>query len=317
MTNTKKNQKKMDALVASLMPDSDKKMGAIAGVSLLVALAICFWAAAYERLIEDVIFEPSAKDELKATINMVEKKEEKKVEQKQKKKTDNITRKRAGRGGKSKGRGRPHAPKDMGVLKTLTAMTHNASADVYDLMNNQKFAHDIDKVLSNTNGLKTTGITRIGGRSGKVDGAFNEGIASGGSGGIGGAFDDIFGGAAGKISTKALKGHFKEPSPTDIEMGGGNGTRSATEILKVVRNRTPGLRHVYNKYLKKKPGFQGKVTLKFTIAPGGEIISIAIASSTTGYAEFDNEIKNTVSRWTFKKIKAGNTTVTIPFTFTE
>ena len=87
--------------------------------------------------------------------------------------------------------------------------------------------------------------------------------------------------------------------------------------MKVVRQRTPGLRHIYNKFLKKKPGFQGKVTLKFTIAPGGEVISISIASSTTGYGEFDSSIKNAVGNWTFSKVKSGNTTVTIPFTFTE
>ena len=87
--------------------------------------------------------------------------------------------------------------------------------------------------------------------------------------------------------------------------------------MKVVRQRTPGLRHIYNKFLKKKPGFQGKVTLKFTIAPGGEVISISIASSTTGYGEFDAQIKGAVSNWTFSKVKSGNTTVTIPFTFSE
>ena len=87
--------------------------------------------------------------------------------------------------------------------------------------------------------------------------------------------------------------------------------------MKVVRQRTPGLRHIYNKYLKKQPGFAGKVTLRFTIAPGGDIISISIASSTTGYGEFDNAVKNTVKRWTFSKVKSGNTTVTIPFTFSE
>jgi TonB family protein len=103
----------------------------------------------------------------------------------------------------------------------------------------------------------------------------------------------------------------------DIDMGAGGGSRSAADIMKVVRQRTPGLRHIYNKMLKKKPGFQGKVTLKFTIAPGGEIISISIASSTTGFGEFDSEIKNAVSRWTFSKVKSGNTTVTIPFTFSE
>jgi TonB family protein len=84
-----------------------------------------------------------------------------------------------------------------------------------------------------------------------------------------------------------------------------------------VRQRTPGLRHIYNKHLKKNPGFQGKITLRFTIAPGGEIISMSLVSSTTQYSVFDNEIKDAVRRWTFSKVKSGNTTVTIPFTFTE
>ena len=44
---------------------------------------------------------------------------------------------------------------------------------------------------------------------------------------------------------------------------------------------------------------------------------ISIASSTTGYGEFDGEVKNAVSRWKFSKVKSGNTTVTIPFTFSE
>jgi len=69
--------------------------------------------------------------------------------------------------------------------------------------------------------------------------------------------------------------------------------------------------------LKQKPGFNGKVTLKFTIAPSGDIISIDIVSSTTGYSEFDNAIKDMVSKWKWKAIKSGNTTPTIPFSFTE
>jgi len=87
--------------------------------------------------------------------------------------------------------------------------------------------------------------------------------------------------------------------------------------MKVVRQRTPGLRHIYNKFLKKKPGFLGKVTLEFTIAPDGGITSIKKVSSTTGYGEFDDEIKSAVSRWKFGKIKSGKNTVTIPFTFVE
>ena len=126
----------------------------------------------------------------------------------------------------------------------------------------------------------------------------------------------LFGGGGGGISTKA-KGNIRIPSASDIDMGAGGGSRSVADIMKVLRQRTPGLRHIYNKFLKKKPGFQGKVTLKFTIAPEGEIISISIASSTTGYGEFDNEVKTAVGRWKFNKVNAGNTTITVPFTFSE
>lgn len=313
----KPNKQKKDGFIESLMPDSDKKMGSIAGLSVLVALSLCFLASTYERMIDNVIFEPSEAEKLTASITVLEKKEEKKNPQvEEKKKLPDVKRKHQGGGGKPKGQGNPREEIKRGVLRELAALTHNASAEAYTLMN-EKLAKDVDKILKNINGLQTTGKTKIGAPRGKVNGGFNEGIAAGGSGGLGGAFDDLFGGSAGKISTKSMKGHFKAPSVRDIDMGSGPSSRSASDIMKVVRNRTPGLRHIYNKFLKKNPGFQGKVTLRFTIAPGGEVISIAIVSSTTGYAEFDNDVKNAVSRWTFSKVKAGNTTVTIPFTFTE
>ena len=310
----KKNTPEMDPLVASLMPESDKKMGAIAGISLVVALAICLWASMYEQVVDEVVFDDSAAADLTASMTIDEKKEEKKEEKK--KEEPKKPRKKAGGGGKPRGKGQPNAPQTRGVLKLLTAQTKNASAGAYDLMKNQKFSKDIDKVLKDVAGLQTTGKTVLGGRRGKADGGFNEGYAEGGSGGIGDGLAGLLGGGGGGIATKA-KGSIKTPSERDIDMGAGGGSRSAADIMKVVRQRTPGLRHIYNKFLKKKPGFQGKVTLKFTIAPGGEIISISIASSTTGYGEFDGEVKNAVSRWKFSKVKSGNTTVTIPFTFSE
>ena len=310
----KKNTPAVDPLVASLMPESDKKMGAIAGISLVVALAICLWASMYEQVVDEVVFDDSAAADLTASMTIDEKKEEKKEEKK--KEEPKKPRKKAGGGGKPRGKGQPNAPQTRGVLKLLTAQTKNASAGAYDLMKNQKFSKDIDKVLKDVAGLQTTGKTVLGGRRGKADGGFNEGYAEGGSGGIGDGLAGLLGGGGGGIATKA-KGSIKTPSERDIDMGAGGGSRSAADIMKVVRQRTPGLRHIYNKFLKKKPGFQGKVTLKFTIAPGGEIISISLASSTTGYGEFDGEVKNAVSRWKFSKVKSGNTTVTIPFTFSE
>ena len=134
--------------------------------------------------------------------------------------------------------------------------------------------------------------------------------------GIGDGLAGLYGGFGGGIATKA-KGNIRTPSAQDIEINSGGGSRSAADIMKVVRQRTPGLRHIYNKFLKLKPEFNGKIVLKFTVAPGGNVISISVVSSTTGYGEFDAQIKGAVSNWTFNKVKSGNTTMTIPFTFSE
>ena len=144
----------------------------------------------------------------------------------------------------------------------------------------------------------------------------DEEYAEGGSSGYGDGLAGLFGGGGGGISTKT-KCTIKTPSAQDVDVKSQHGSRSVADIMKVVRQRSPGLRHIYNKFLKEKAGFEGKVVLKFTIAPGGEVISISIVSSTTGFGEFDAAIKSAVQNWPFSKVKEGNTTVTIPFTFSE
>jgi TonB family protein len=96
------------------------------------------------------------------------------------------------------------------------------------------------------------------------------------------------------------------------------GSRSKAEILAIVNAGMPNLTNIYKKHLNLKPGFSGKVTIQFTVDPNGDIINIAIVSSTTGYPEFDNAIKDAVATWKWKPIKkGGNTTPTIPFNFEE
>ena len=310
-----KNEEKF---IASLMPDSDKKMVRIASASFLTAILLCFWATTYEQIVGEVMFEPAPLTEITTTLNIEQKKEEvKKPEPRKKIPTkEEIMRKRPGGGGKQAGKGDPNAALQRGVLEILTAMTNNAAAQAYDLAK-KTFSKDMEKRMKELNGLQVTGKTQLAGvRRGKPNAGWNDGVAEGGAGGIGDMLGSLLGGGSGAIKTKA-KGHLKEPKMNEIDMGSAGGSRSASEIMKVVRQRMSGLRHIYNTHLKKKPGFQGKVTLRFTIAPGGEIINIAIVSSSTGYSEFDSDVKNAVKRWTFAKIKSGNTTVTVPFTFTE
>lgn len=131
--------------------------------------------------------------------------------------------------------------------------------------------------------------------------------------GIGDGLGELLGGGGG-IATRA-KGSVRTPTERDVKVEGVS--RTAEGVMKVIRQRTPGLRHIYNKFLNKKPGFSGKVTLKFTIAPNGEVTRISIASSSTKYKDFENEIKSAVSRWRFAKSESGNATVTVPFAFSE
>ena len=114
------------------------------------------------------------------------------------------------------------------------------------------------------------------------------------------------------------KGTIKLPSISDIDFKyEKKASRSASDIVKIIRQRTPGLHFTYYKHLRKNPGIKGKITLKFTIAPKGEISDISIVSSTTQNRNFDAEILEKVSHWRFYSTKYGKTTVTIPLTFTE
>lgn len=309
----KKGKQQVDRFTEAMLPETDERVRNAAGIFMILAAAAAFWLSTMEIVVDEIMFEDAEGEELTASMKMEEKKEEKKEKKKEKNKKK---RKKAGGGGKQRGKGTPNAPQTRGVLKMLTTKTSKSGFSAYSLMKDQNFAKDISKVLSNVAGLQKTGKTKIGGRRGTANGAFNSGYAEGGSGGIGDMLGGLLGGGGGAISTSA-KGKIRPPSSRDIDMGSGGGTRSKSSIMRVVRARTPGLRHVYNKFLKSNPGFSGKVTLRFTISPSGKIIKISKVSSTTGVSGFDSAIKNKVRMWKFEKIKSGNTTVTIPFTFTE
>lgn len=296
-----------------LLPETDARVARVSGVSFLAALCMAFWFSIMEFAIHEINFTVDTPELLQTTVSFEQKKD---VQKEIKKDTPPKPSQKPGGRAKPSGRGNPRVLNSRGVLELLAARTANPNQTAYDLMNDQKFASDVDKVLQNVSGLQTTGQTVLSGRRGKASGGFNEASVQGGTGGISGLIGGLIGDGGGAISTTA-RGNVREPLLREIDMGSGAASRSAADIMRVVRGRTPGLRHIYTRYLKQKPGFSGKVTLTFTISPGGQVIKINIRSSTTGFGDFDREILSQVRRWSFKKIKSGNTTVTIPFTFSE
>ena len=184
-----------EEFIASLMPDSDKRMVRIASASLIVALSLGFWATTYERIIDDVIFDTAPKPELGVSINIKPPppppKEVKRIKPKAPSKSDQNLTKKPGGSGKQAGRGKPKSPQSMGLLKILESRTNDASHNAFAALG-KDFKNDLDK-LDRITGFKTSGKHEIGAsRPGKVNAGFNEGYAAGGAGGIGGMFDGTY-----------------------------------------------------------------------------------------------------------------------------
>lgn len=124
-------------------------------------------------------------------------------------------------------------------------------------------------------------------------------------------------------------GAVSAPTSDEMKSTGGD-EHDKDSILKVIRQRTPGLRHIYNKHLKKnrakaylknnhddiKPDFNGMIVFKLNVNADGSVQKAEIQSSNTGNKDFDDEVKRALSRWKFPKMNS-NVTVTFPLTFFE
>jgi len=120
-------------------------------------------------------------------------------------------------------------------------------------------------------------------------------------------------GAGGNGKGVSTRARISPPKPSDVELGGEAGSRSPESILRVIRQHIGGFRYTYEKYLRNNPNLGGKISLKFTIAPSGDIIQISIVNTNTGDAGLDAEIKDKARRMKFDQIEKGNVTVTYAF----
>ena len=87
-------------------------------------------------------------------------------------------------------------------------------------------------------------------------------------------------------------------------------------VLRTIRQRTPGLRHIYNKHLKKNPGFSGTVAFRVNINADGAVQKVQIDSTTTGDRAFDEDVQKAVSYWKFPKMNLDEV-ATFPVKFYE
>ncbi|WP_173474926.1 AgmX/PglI C-terminal domain-containing protein [Fibrobacter succinogenes] len=132
-----------------------------------------------------------------------------------------------------------------------------------------------------------------------------------------------------EYSIRKTNGAVSAPTSDEMKSAGGD-EHDKDSILKVIRQRTPGLRHIYNKHLRKnrakaclknnqdnsKPDFNGMIVFKLNINDDGSVQKAEIQSSNTGNKDFDDEVKRALSHWKFLKMNSSEV-VTFPLVFFE
>ena len=117
-----------------------------------------------------------------------------------------------------------------------------------------------------------------------------------------------------KLIKEKAKGVAKAPFE---ELSVSSGVESnRVLVLRTIRQRTPGLRHIYNKHLKKNPGFSGTVAFRVNINADGTVQKVQIDSTTTGDRAFDEAVQKAVSYWKFPKMNSDEV-ATFPIRFYE
>ena len=143
-----------------------------------------------------------------------------------------------------------------------------------------------------------------------------------GSGGIGG---NVMPGV-GKGQPGNLSGQ-RTISAREISPGGKGGTspfakstllqtRSQESVKEVIKSHRGSLDFAYRKALRSDPTLKGIISIEFTVAPDGTIISARVVSSTTGDPAFEEDVLKRVKTWKFPAYPdSGNTIVTYPIEF--
>lgn len=326
--------------------DKDKRIGYLLITSAIVGLLIGLWMMTMQKVevVSDYFekLDPTISAKLVVSVPPELKEEEKKKEEKKEEKKKNIEKihkqlkasaglgsgsgSGAGSGGPGKGIGAGKGDiqervTQKGLLAIITGKAKTGTVAGTAYMGNV-FAKDLDDVLNQIGGLKTSGKGGMG-RMGTSTGKFNMGYA--GSGGGGGGIDDLLGemagggGGARTVGTLTKRATVELPSSKEFWSSEDNmAGRSPDEIRRVVMQHIGGLRAEYNKRLRANPMLKGKVTVRFTIDPAGRVIRAELVSSTMNDKILELSVVSRVKAWQFEACgRCGTATVTYPFAFSQ
>jgi TonB family protein len=160
-------------------------------------------------------------------------------------------------------------------------------------------------------GINTAAYSRDTGGGGLAGRAptLVEGVAGGGGGGGPGG-----GGSSGKGGTGTGVGGGGSGGSV-AKGGGGKASRSLEEIRLVFDRNKGAIYAIYNRALRDDPSLQGKVVLKLTIAPSGQVTDIRVESSELKAADLEGKLLARIRAFDFGAKDVNPMTVTYPLDF--
>lgn len=133
-----------------------------------------------------------------------------------------------------------------------------------------------------------------------------------------GGIDDLVGDLDASVPSVELKKEGTvtvERTATVTGSEEARGRRDPESLRAVVTANMGRITYIYNKYLKKNPNLQGKVSLDITITASGLVSKVEVVECTVPDRDFVNELVNAVRRWRFDPIDSGTVVVNYPFVF--
>jgi len=141
---------------------------------------------------------------------------------------------------------------------------------------------------------------------------------AGGSGGINTARlsrDTGGGGLAGRATTR-VSSPVGDGGGGSLHRGsGGQAARSIEEIKLIFDKNKAAIYALYNRALREDPTLQGKVILKLTIAPSGQVMACEVVSSELRAKELERKLVSRVRLFDFGAKNVGVMVVTYPIDF--
>jgi periplasmic protein TonB len=161
-------------------------------------------------------------------------------------------------------------------------------------------------------GINTASYSRDTGGGGLAGRATTlvEGVAGGGGGGGPGG-----GGSSGKGGNGTGVGGGGGAGGTLAKAGGGKASRSLEEVRLVFDRNKGAIYAIYNRALRDDPSLQGKVVLKLTIAPSGQVTDVRIESSELKAADLEAKLLARIRSFDFGAKDVNPMSVTYPLDF--